>query len=164
MVCGTERRLKYWRWALRFVIAVVVILFALICLSVLDTLAIRRIPSILAIHGDAKIWSQIDVESNVFKDPGSVVKVSPIGHGEYPIHIRFKDGRQVWASYFHSDAGVRRHVDVYADHKPDSGIVHLRCVIHVRTSVMHETSETVFDGDVNMAGTSKEKPAALLWI
>jgi hypothetical protein len=129
-------------------------------------------PSVLAVHGDLADWRTVEVKGFdvrpplIVRNPGSVVHVSLISHGEYSIKIVYSDGTTVWATYFHLDAGARRRVDVYAERVPGGDTVQLRCVVHnwpviFGRSVIPGRSETLFDGSVQAGKTSSERPLIL---
>jgi hypothetical protein len=73
----------------------------------------------LAIHLEGSTRKSITVKSEESPDePKAYIPNSPppdrlpIEYGVYSFRIEFKDGTVAWATYHHSDAGIRRRVDI----------------------------------------------------
>jgi hypothetical protein len=124
-------------------------------------------PTMLVIHGDATHWRSVTVDGGyegdpqVFERPGDVVTRSPLEHGEYSVTVRFADGKVLYLSYFHTDAGIRRRVDVYIQHTPGGDYAYVRCVEHHVPYVSIGSTVTPFDAIVNVAMTSVHRPVVL---
>jgi hypothetical protein len=66
-------------------------------------------------------------------------------------------------SFFHSDTGVERRLDIYVDYKPGSDIATVR-----ETGTRYETvvgnTSNIFSGRIRPEKTSSAEPLVLNWI
>lgn len=123
------------------------------------SIAPRFVPDVLFLHPSGKQWSRITVTPPVdshttatsFRATDDLLKVAPIVYGPYLLRIEYADGRVVWATFWHADAGVRKRVDLYINRGP--GGAEFRQVIN--------QNETVFTGSVRPEQTSETKPFLL---
>ena len=139
----------------RLLIGGAVALVILIVLMTLPSLG-RLIPATLQIHISGKAWDRVTVTTqfvnhapNTFSPPDKII-VSPISHGPYYIQIEFTGGQQFWVQYFHTDAGVRRAVDIYLAGSPENDTIDVRAVAYGDMAIYSNT--------VVSSQTSKEKP------
>jgi hypothetical protein len=136
---------------------------------VLSTLAVlvllqlvsRRRPSALYVHIDGLAWIKVTVQSENLPQPQSFdasreVSVTPISHGVYRIGVQLSDGQLLWTEFFHSDAGVRRRVDVFLAPASNPGWIHFRETANQK--------DLLFDGETRPSDSTELKPFRLDWI
>ncbi|MHA3774817.1 hypothetical protein ACXR0O_25130 [Verrucomicrobiota bacterium sgz303538] len=122
----------------------------------------RSTPSSLHIHLQSLPWESVTIESANLPEPrrfgsrSDELLLSPIAHGIYRITIHLPDGRSVWASYLHHDAGVRRRVDLFVSPSVRAGYIRFR-------QTANRTDE-LFSGDTRPEDTAEDRPFQLDWI
>ena len=97
--------------------------------------AVQLWPSGLSVRFDpALAWQSVTVQAESYNLPapihftptGEPIFVGPINHGYYTVGVQLADGRTVWTTFLHLDAGDRRRVDLFAAPSSRGGYVHLR--------------------------------------
>ncbi len=122
----------------------------------------RGSPSGLHIQVQSIPWESIIVESDNlsqpihFKSKRSGLAITPIVHGIYRIGVQLSDGRIVWSTYLHHDAGLRRRVDLFISPSPRPGYIRFRQTANRTTKL--------FTGETRPEDATKEKPFQLDWI
>ena len=116
----------------------------------------RLKPANLRIHISDKTWDRVTVTTQfvanaprVFSPPDEI-KISPISHGPYYIHVEFAGEQNFWILYFHTDAGVRRAVDIYIDELPEKDTVEVRTIAY--------GDRTIYSNTLAVSQTSEEQP------
>jgi hypothetical protein len=121
-------------------------------------LAFSARPGTLSIKFVNTPWTAVTLSSDhaapVAFSPGSTPRLWPIRYGPYKISITFPDGRTVWLTYFHYDAGVRKRAEVTVERLPDGETVRI-------TQTYNESDKDKVEGTVSISKTSADKPFLL---
>ena len=133
-------------------LAALVVVIALLILPY----ASRLSPAVLNVHISGMAWDRVTVTTQfvtnaptTFSPPEEII-VSPISYGPYYIQIDYADEQKFWIHYYHTDAGIRRKVDIYLDGLPENNTVAVRAVAY--------GDNTIYSNTVSASGTTKEKP------
>ncbi len=118
----------------------------------------------LYVHMRSSSWSDVAVQSKNLSKPvmlrsstgRSTLKANEISHGVYNIHVRFKDGKEFWATLFHYDAGVRQRLDVYIERVPGTETI--------KVKEFANQVDLVFKGEKRASKTTRKEPFELDWI
>ena len=89
--------------------------------------------------------------------------VSPISYGPHDLRIELANGKIVWATFFHSDIGVDRQIDIYVGYKAIDNTAAFRETL-TRYETFPGITRTVFTGHIKPEKTSAAKPLMLDWI
>lgn len=122
----------------------------------------REPPSGLHIHVQSIRWKSIVIESDNLpqpihiQSPGSGQPVSPLAHGIYHLRIQLSDGRIVWSSFLHHDAGIRRRVDLFISPSTRPGYIRFRQTAN--------RFDELFSGETQPEDTTEDLPFQLDWI
>jgi hypothetical protein len=143
------------------ILAIAMLVAAWIVFSLVRFGLLRSRPGVLIVHCDPAQCGGITVRRESVPEllnapaAASGVRVTPISHGPYTIEAGFSDGKHLWVSYYHLDAGERKRVDVYID-RITGGKVHLKVT-------GYEDNRLIEEKTVSIAASSGEKPVALSW-
>jgi hypothetical protein len=123
---------------------------------------VRLQPSRLDIHLAASLqWRSALLTSSNFRGPrrftpgSGDIRVDQIEHGSYTLDIELPDERHAWIGYVHTDAGVRRRVEMDVSPAARRDSVHIRVTAN---KWFFPRRDLVFDEDVDIAGTTEQHP------
>ena len=131
--------------------------------AVLSPVFVRdMVPSRLTVHAPAQGWRSVTLDGQRVSRAMPMV-VSPIDYGPHDLRIELANGKVVWATFFHSDTGVVRHVDIYVGYTVRDNTVTVR-ETNTRYMTLPGITRTVFTGHIKPEKTSATKPLMLDWI
>ena len=143
----------------RLLIGGTVALVIIIALMILPYLG-RLTPATLQIHISGKAWDRVTVTTQFVNhapktfSPSDKIIVRPISHGPYYIQIDFAGGQIFWVQYFHTDASVRRAVDIYLAGSPENDTVEVRAVAYGDKEIYSNTVVSSSLSDLKNANAS----------
>jgi hypothetical protein len=90
--------------------------FILLVLFGVASLAYIGRPGTMYLKVEGFPWKEIKVLSLYGKPmafrEGKAARIWPMAYGKYKISVEFADGKTLWLTYYHYDAGVRKRVDL----------------------------------------------------
>jgi len=145
-------------------IAVIILVCGLIAVAAeLSPLFPRvLVPSRLTVHAPPEGWRSITLDGGRVSQAMPLV-VSPIDYGPHDLRIELANGKVVWATFFHSDTGVDRQIDIYVGYKASDDTATFRETL-TRYESFPGITRTVFTGSTKPEKTSAAKPLMLDWI
>lgn len=121
------------------------------------------IPSRLTLYAPQQMWKSVSVDGNQVLVSGTSVQISPLSYGPHDLRFVMADGKIFYATFFHSDTGVDRQVNIYVNYQPYTSIADFRQTI-TRYETFPGRTRTVFTGNTHPEQTSKTNPFMLDWI
>ncbi len=147
----------------RKIVAIVLSCCLIAIAALLSPLFVREmVPSRLTVHAPPEGWRSITLD-NQRKSQAMPLVVSPIDYGPHDLRIELANGKIVWATFFHSDIGVDRQIDIYVGYKASDNTATFRETL-TRYETMPGITRTVFTGSTKPEKTSAAMPMMLDWI
>ena len=147
----------------RKIAAIILICCLIPIVAVLSPLFPRVLgPSRLTVHAPPEGWRSIMLDGQRMSQAMPMV-VSPIDYGPHNLRIELTNGKIVWATFFHSDTGVDRQIDIYVGYKASDNTAAFRETL-TRYETFPGITRTVYTGSTKPEKTSATKPLTLDWI
>ena len=143
----------------RGVLACIFLAFAMLVFSVFGR---ELIPSSLTFHS-VQGWRSVSLDREKIPAPGSTIKFSPLAYGPHDLRLEMTNGKTIWITFFHSDTGVDRQINIYAVYDASADTINFRQTI-TRYETFPGITRTVFTGSTRPERTSAAKPFTLDWI
>ena len=145
----------------KIIIATVVLLIFIVIGALLAGYLPRLKPSTLCVHVSGAQWTRVFIQSTNFAEnkvfqPPDALALSPIAHGVYKVAVQYVTGETIWTEFFHTDARVRRRIDLFFEGNPEVGLIKIRETAN--------GNDVLFEGVATPGETSAERPLRLDWI
>jgi hypothetical protein len=145
----------------KIIIAIAVIVLCIVIGMLAAGYLPRLKPSKLCIHVSGAQWTRVLVESSNLNErkafhPTGTLTLSPIEHGVYRVSVQYQSAETIWTEFFHTDAGVRRRIDLFFEGDPNIGPIRIRETAN--------GNDVLFEGQATPKETSAERPLRLVWI